>query len=241
MPSPPKADMARAGTLGQKFQPATGLAGTLDNSMNYYNEFDPKSAAWLRELISNPIPPVNISSYQAARGTSGKAPKPFPATCNFSYSSIGRYARFRACGQRPKLESLRSSRTNLGQMGYAFGIVSSLNLEAASLLFAGDKLTPFRGFSCATLARTSLPWPSYRHPSMSTFDFDLVVSEKSYRNCGTYARLLDSGDLPISTLLRILENKTRRLFSRTDGAFRIACTVFRLAYGNYKPIAFICK
>ena len=60
MPSPPKADMARAGALGQKFQPATGLAGTLDNSMNYYNEFDPKSAAWLRELIGSGLIPNGV-------------------------------------------------------------------------------------------------------------------------------------------------------------------------------------
>lgn len=36
------------------------MAGTPDDSMNFYNEFDPKSAAWLRELIGRGLIPDGV-------------------------------------------------------------------------------------------------------------------------------------------------------------------------------------
>ena len=96
--------------------------------MNFYNEHDPKAAAWLRELIAAKLIPDGIvdersiteapklqagSSYdQADYGTSGIAPKPFPATWSSLFGDFFQRAQIVACERFPTPASHRRIDTN---------------------------------------------------------------------------------------------------------------------------------
>ena len=99
--------------------------------MNYYNEHDPKTAAWLRELIGRGLIPDGVvtglgqalrgcsASCRAARGTLDKEPIPLTAICNSVSFSIVRSSRSPACGRHQERETLHTTRTPSERSGYA--------------------------------------------------------------------------------------------------------------------------
>lgn len=159
--------------------------------MNFYNENDPKAAAWLRELIKRDliapgvvdersiIPAIQAhlagtSFDQGGRGMSGRAPRPFPATSNFQRYATAHSFRAPACGQDPKPEPRRKTRRPLGPLGYSFESGPSSNQASASLLSSGDKSTRARDSAFSIRELSLRPWRVGSRLSMSTSGFALA-------------------------------------------------------------------
>lgn len=83
--------------------------------------------------------PVSNSYDQGARGTLGKAPKPFRATRSFEQIGCGRYVRGRAYAQDRALDFLHMIRRLSAHFDSDDGTAADLNLAAASPWFVGDK------------------------------------------------------------------------------------------------------
>lgn len=210
--------------------------------MNYYNEFDPKSAAWLRELrASNQAHQANTSFYQSMRDTLGTIPKPFQAICSSLRFSIDHCARILACWLRPKPEFLHNFRKLLEHSDCFFGISTDLILEVVSPLSFGDRRIAFLDSSCAIPARFLQLSPFGIHRNMSTFGFDLDGLETSYHKIGKHVRLLDSVCSPISISRRIFENRTLHQHGGTHVVFRTLCTFLKLPCADYGAIPQIFK
>jgi hypothetical protein len=119
--------------------------------MNYYNEHDPKAAAWLRELKSSIlILNMNNAFYQATHGMLGKAPKLFPAIYNLLRCDAAHFFRVLAYELNPIRDALRRTRISLALSDCASESESGLSLEVVLILSFAGKLILDLDFSNAT-------------------------------------------------------------------------------------------
>lgn len=142
LPGPALRKSRTFGTRHAAGQRASRLCGKKGEVMGaYYNEFDPFAAQWLRNLIARPaqVQPAGSASDPAGHGTSGRAPRPFPATDSSQRSATPRAVRAQACGQHPELGLPRMIHTHEERLGSCVGIGLGCSLVAASPSFAADR------------------------------------------------------------------------------------------------------
>lgn len=187
--------------------------------MNYYNEHDPKTAAWLRELIksghiapgvvtvSTLTPRMGISSDQSGRGRLDTESIPSAATCSFLSFATARYAQTQACVPHLKHGTHHNSRRLLVHQDCIVGISLDWSLVIASPLFADDTLNPSQDCGDETPSLTSPLWRDGKRQNTSISDFDLGELGKPYRNDGTHVQSLDWDDSSTGRRHRTSENR----------------------------------
>jgi hypothetical protein len=189
----------------------------------YYNENDPKAAAWLRELIKASAPTLRAGSAsgQSRHGMLGIKPTPFPATCRAPYFSTAHCAHAQACGRDQAREFRCMLHTPLARWGYAGEIAPGLNRAVASPSFSGDTAARARDSACASPSLSVPPAHGGTHPSMSISG---SAQDEHEMSCRTPGRREDdpspsgcfSSDMP----RRISASKIGYQTARTRTAFR---------------------
>lgn len=177
--------------------------------MNFYNEHDPKAAAWLRELIALiRVLQMDTSCGPIERGRWGIKPTPFQAICSFWSSAIGRFARILACAPHPERGIRRSFHRLLVHLDYIAETVQDWNLEIASLLCVGDTRIPFQDCAGETLSPILPLAPFGRHQNKSISDSGLAELGTSCHNGDNHALLPDLGDSSSDTQRHTFVNKS---------------------------------
>ena len=120
----------------------------------WYNENDPKAAAWLR-VISTRVHPVSSSCDQGGDGMSGIVPMSFQANADSRLPSLPRFFHGLAYGQPPSRGIHRKPRTFLGLLGL-IGKSGRLRYQATSSFSSlRDRSLPSLGVACKTHEPTS--------------------------------------------------------------------------------------
>lgn len=188
--------------------------------MNYYNEHDPKTAAWLRQLIAAGLIPHGIvtglgqalrgcsASCRAARGTLDKEPIPLTAICNSVSFSIVRSSRSPACGRHQERETLHTTRTPSERSGYACENESDLSPVTVFLLSAGDTENSYLVFFHEMFSRTSLRSTSCTHQNKATCYSDPEGQERKRRTSGMNATHQRQPDFSYDSGLCTFQSRT---------------------------------
>lgn len=109
----------------------------------YYNEFDAKTAAWLRELIKIARGlQVSSSCDQEAGGKLGTEPKPFLATWCYLLIVASLVSRALVCGQLQEHEILRMPGMNVVRFDYFCRSVKAMRQQEFAPLCVPDKSFP---------------------------------------------------------------------------------------------------
>lgn len=174
--------------------------------MNYYNEFDPKIAAWLTIIQ---VRLVDSSFGQEAYGMSGKVPTPSTATCNYSMTAKPLSADGQAYGQSPEPYSLRSSRMLAEHQDLCGRTVASC-YQVASLLSTLRGMQPLRQASSHEMfGHSAHCWPSGTHRYRAICCAGLVRFEKASCRYGSRAQLHDpSARASFANVPCIFQSKT---------------------------------
>lgn len=155
--------------------------------MNYYNEFDPKAASWLRELIASQVLLGSSASDPARRGKLDTEPKPFQATCNFERCATGRSVHAQAYALRRERAPHRKIHTPSVRSGWFSESESSCFQEAVFLWRVADTGTPVLGYASATHEQSSPPERVGKRRNTSTSDFgqaELETKRRTFCKCG---------------------------------------------------------
>jgi len=156
--------------------------------MNYYNDNDPKSCAWLRELIaatSSQDQMAGSAFYPEAHDTLDKEPTQTQATGCFSHFSMPRCVLCLVC--EPSQEPLFPHKTHTPweHLGCAVGSEQGLNLDSVCPLIAVGIWLLVRDCACATRALFGRYGRDGRHLNTSTSDSVLAGHGTSFRRHDT--------------------------------------------------------
>ena len=140
----------------------------------YYNEFDPKAAAW---IITNSslVLLVNSAYDHEAHDKLGIIPKPSQATCCFLRCAKHHSVLALAYGLSQELFPLHRTHNSLEHLGYFYGNELNCYLEVVFLLIFLGISTPFLGFLSAIHELFLKPLLSYTHQNTFFFDYFLEL------------------------------------------------------------------
>lgn len=166
----------------------------------YYNEIDHYAAQWLRNLIvrgmtaAGDVDDRNITGGpdllasnafdQSARGTLGKEPRPFLATCNYERSATHHFVPVQVCALHPGRDFLRRPRRPLEHLDFACENVAGSILGTVLLSFSDDTRILVLDFSDAIRALSALREHADNYPSMFAFGWHLSSQRIPYHTRG---------------------------------------------------------
>ena len=135
-------------------------------------------------IIANRVRLARSAFCQSKRGTSGKEPKPSPATCSFLNFATRQNAACRACGQRPERGFRRTPRRHVGRLGWICKTVSGFRPVQPSIAFLLCKWPAVAVAGRGRFLPILLGLPSGRLASKSTYSPARRQCEWLDRKCG---------------------------------------------------------
>lgn len=176
--------------------------------MNYYNEWDKPTAAWLQELILIQVQKGRSACGQSVHDMLDIRPKPFQATCNFWSFAILQNVRVQACAQYLKHDIRHKIRSISARSYCTYGIESGWSLEAFSLWFLRGISPLLLDYVDETPSQTLCCWPAYIRQNITTYCAVPCLSENASHICGIRVPRLNGLDFSVANALCIALSST---------------------------------
>lgn len=204
----------------------------------YYNENDPFTAQWLRNLIdqgliapgdvvvtqTDPVRLVDSAFGRLVHDRWGTKPKRAAAICSFLSFAMPHCVRAPACGRHPIREIRHMIRIGMEQLGCGGGSEQDYCMATAWLLFFVDISARVLDFVYAILVLPGQLWPDGNHQNTSTFGLGLGVWEISFRNYDKHDGLRGWHDVSSDTLPRTSSSKILLYFGDRPSFSHNVCT-----------------